>query len=216
MKKLIKKYAGSYSDRVITLTTGSAAVNFVTAAAKFIIGVDLHSFWYIVNAVYYITLVAARILSVYTYRKVKKAPGADEKLKIEELFYKRSGIFIFLIAAIYFLLCVYMYEQQYAVVAEGYDVIVVVFIVIYKLTFSIYGLYVTRKMRDKITETVKTISFTDAGISLTIAICTVINFIDENVAVKTGAALGMTVSAMFIAAGIFMTVPNKNRKPKSL
>ena len=113
------------------------------------------------------------------------------------------------------MLCVYMFTQQYAVVAEGYGVIVVVFIVIYKLIFSVYRLYMTRKLHDKITETVKTISFTDAGISLIIAICTVLNFVDETIAVKTSSALGMLISAAFMVTGMVMTVTRSRKYHKN-
>ena len=216
MKKLIKKYAGSYTDRVIALTVFSVAVNLLTASVKLIIGIDLSSFWYIVNAVYYLTLVAARIASIYNYQKVKNAETAEKKIKIESSFYRRSGIFIFLIAAVYFMLCVYMFTQQYAVVSEGYGgVIMVVGIVVYKLIFSVYGLYVTRKLHDRITETIKTISFTDAGISLIIAILTILNFVDENIAVKTSAALGMLISASFMVTGMVMTVTRTRKYHKS-
>lgn len=216
MRKLIRKYAGSYTDRVIALTVCSVVVNLVTAGVKLVIGIDLMSFWYIVNAVYYLTLVAARILSVYNYQKVKLAPNAESKIKIESLFYRRSGLFIFSIAAVYFMLCVYMFTQKYAVVAQGYAVILVVFIVVYKLIFSIYGIYMTRKLHDRITETVKTISFTDAGISLIIALCTVLNFVDENIAVKTSAGLGMLISLSFMITGMVMTVTRTRKYHKKI
>lgn len=215
MKKLIKKYAGSYTDRAIALTVVSVAVNLVSASVKLIIGIDLLSFWYIVNAIYYLTLVAARIASIYNYQKMRNAKTEEKKNKIESMFYRRSGLFIFLIAAVYFMLCVYMFTQQYAVVAEGYGVIVVVFIVIYKLIFSVYGIYMTRKLHDKITETIKTISFTDAGISLIIAICTILNFVDETIAVKTSSALGMLISAAFMVTGMVMTVTRTRKYHKN-
>ena len=215
-KKLIKKYAGSYTDRVIALSVFSVVVNLITAAAKLFIGIDLRSFWYIVNGAYYVTLVVARIISIYTYNKAQKALDADERIKIESMFYRRSGIFIFLMASLYFLLCVYMFTQKYAVVSEGYGVIVVVFIVIYKLIFSVYGLYMTRKLHDRITETLKTISFTDAGVSLIIAMCTVLNFVDENIAVKTSAALGMLISFSFMVTGMIMTVTRTRKYHKGI
>ncbi len=216
MRKLIRKYAGSYTDRVIALAVVSVVVNLISASVKLVIGIDLHSVWYIVNAVYYLTLVAARIVSIYTYQQVKGAKSIKKKIRIESLFYRRSGIFIFLIAAVYFLLCVYMFTRQYAVVAEGYGVIIVVFIVVYKLIFSVYGLYMTRKLRDRITETIKAISFTDAGISLIIAICTVLNFVDENIAVKTSSALGMMISAAFMVTGMVMTVTRTRKYHKRI
>lgn len=215
MKKLIKKYTGSYTDRVIALTVFSVAINLVSASVKLIIGIDLSSFWYIVNAIYYLTLVMARIASIYYYQKMTNASTEDKKIKIESMFYRRSGLFIFLIAAVYFMLCVYMFTQQYAVVAEGYGVIVVVFIVIYKLIFSVYGLYMTRKLRNRITETIKTISFTDAGISLIIAVCTVLNFVDETIAVKTSSALGMVISSAFMVTGMVMTVTRTRKYHKN-
>lgn len=216
MRKLIKKYAGSYTDRVIALTAFSVIVNLISASVKLVIGIDLHSFWYIVNAIYYLTLVAARIASVYTYQRIRNTKSIKKKVRIESLFYRRSGLFIFLIAAVYFFLCVYMFTQQYAVVAEGYGVIMVLFIVVYKFIFSVYGLYMTRKMRDRISETIKTVSFTDAGISLIIAICTVLNFVDENIAVKTSAALGMLISASFMVTGMVMIVARTRKYHKSI
>ena len=206
MKKRIKKYFGNYTDRVIALSVVSVVINLVSAIAKLIMGIDLMSIWYIVNAVYYVTLVAARIASVSAYYRVRRALDEKEREKIEERFYRRSGLFIFMLAAVYLWLCVYMFTRQYAVVAEGNGVYIVVFIVLYKLVFSIYGLYMVSRLNDRITETLKTISVTDAGVSLITALVTVLNLFDETAAVKTGAALGIVISLAFMATGTVMTV----------
>lgn len=206
MKKQIKRYLGNYTDRVIALSVVSVVINLVSAIAKLIMGIDLLSLWYIVNGVYYVTLVAARIVSISTYYKVRHTLDDSEKDEIESKFYRRSGLFIFLLAAVYLWLCVFMFTRQYAVVAEGYGVYIVVFIVLYKLVFSIYGLYVVRKMKDKVTETLKTISVTDAGVSLVTALVTILNLVDGTIAVKTSAALGIVISFAFMATGTVMTV----------
>ena len=206
MKKRIKKYFGNYTDRVIALSVVSVVINLVSAIAKLIMCIDLMSIWYIVNAVYYVTLVAARIASVSAYYRVRRALDEKEREKIEERFYRRSGLFIFMLAAVYLWLCVYMFTRQYAVVAEGNGVYIVVFIVLYKLVFSVYGLYMVSRLNDRITKTLKTISVTDAGVSLITALVTVLNLFDETAAVKTGAALGIVISLAFMATGTVMTV----------
>ena len=217
MKKLIKKYAGTYTDRVITLSVLSAVVNLISAVVKLVIGIQLQSFWYIVNASYYITLVAARIACIVVYHRARREEEAEERIKTESAFYRRSGLFIFLLAFLYLILCVFMFTRQYAVVAEGYDAVIIVGIVIYKLIFSLYGLHMTRKLHDRVTETLKTISLTDAGVSLIAAMATILNFIDGNIAVKTSAALGIVISLAFMATGMVMTVTRtrKYRKAKT-
>ena len=215
MKQLIKKYAGSYTDRVIALSVLSVVVNLVSAGAKMVIGLQLQSFWYIVNACYYITLVAARIACIAVYHKSRREETADLKIKTETEFYRRSGVFIFLLAVLYLLLCVFMLTRQYAVVSEGYDAIIIVGIVIYKLIFSLYGLYMTRKLHDRVTETLKTISLTDAGVSLIAAMATILNFVDEKIAVKTSAALGIVISLAFMVTGTVMTVTRTRKYNKS-
>lgn len=216
MKKLIEKYAGSYTDRVIALSVLSVIVNLISAAAKFIIGIQLSSFWYIVNSSYYVTLVAARIACIVVYRKSRREKTADMRIKTETDFYRGSGVFIFLLAALYLILCVFMLTRQYAVVAEGYDAIVIVGIVVYKLIFSLYGLRVTRRLHDRVTETLKTISLTDAGVSLIAASATVLNFIDEKIAVKTSAALGIVISLAFMVSGTVMTVARTRKYRKKI
>ena len=212
MKEKIKKYAHSYTGRVIALSAFSVAVNIVSAAFKLITGIRLNSLWYVFNGCYCAVLVAARIISIYTYEKAERTPNAKQRINVETRFYKRGGLFIFLMAAVYFVLCTYMFTQDYAVVAEGTVMIaIVVGIVVYKLVFSIYGLHMTRKLHDRVTETLKTVSFTDAGISLVIAFCTLLNVVDKTAAVKSSAILGMIISAGFMVSGMVMTV-SRNRR----
>lgn len=212
MRETIRKYAGNYTDRVVALTVFSVVVNLISAVGKLILGIKLNSLWYIFNGAYYAVLVAARITSIFTYGRAKRAADDDIRADIETRYYKRSGLFIFLMAAVYFALCIHMFKQEYAVVAEGgWMIAAVVGIVVYKLIFSVYGLIVARRLHDKVTETLKTVSFTDAGVSLVIAFCTLMNLVDKTVAVKSSAVLGLVISLAFMISGMIMTVSRSRR-----
>lgn len=209
MKEKIKKHLGTYKDRAVTMTAFSVVINSFTAVGKLLIGISLLSFWYIVNAVYCIALVAARIVALVTYKRARKAGDGERGLETENKFHMCGGLFIFFIAAVYFVICAYMYFKNYAIVATGSGAYAVAFITFYKLAFSIYGLIITRRMNSPVLKTMKAISLTDASLSVVITQCTLLNLMHSTVSVRSSAILGMLISAAFMVTGGVMTARHR-------
>ena len=209
LKQYHHRYLGNYHDRTMLFSVGSLATNAVIGVAKLGTGIFLFSPWFISTGIYYLLLCAARMQILRRFRDTKDME--DRRLRFDKQFYiyKRSGIFICLIGVSYFGVCLFMYFYKISTTYPFYILYGVAAVAFYKITMAIYGIVVTKKMKNPLLSTMKIISLVDACVSIVAVQCALIAIDDPAAASASSALFGMGCSAVFLGIGIVMLCKRK-------
>lgn len=214
MRQLYQRYMGNLRDRTTTTSSVSFSMNAVVGIGQLTIGLFLWSPWYIVNALYYLLLGAARGQALTKYKKIINLEDGDERYDNEFIIYKRSGLLICLLGGSYMGICIWMFMTGESRVQNERSLVIGVATVAFtKIGVAIYGMIVNRKRYSPIVSLLKTISFLDALVSLVITQCTLLTMSESDVAVSSSALFGMGVSTVFLAMGVYMFA-KKRRYPE--
>ena len=210
MLKHMHRYIQDPVLRACTITNVSTGINACMGTAKLLIGVFASSTWFIVNAVYYLTLCLARVYIIKKYRTLSSIEEMHVHYQEAMLTYRRSGFAICCLAFVYFGVCMRMYLYGDSAIYQGWMIFGVATISFMKIGLSIYGVITTRHMKDPLLSTIKIISFIDAVVSIVITQCILLIMEHSPQAVSSSAVFGMGCSLMFLCIGLMMM-----RKQKS-
>lgn len=176
---------------------------------KLILGLYLLSGWFIINALYYLILCAARGQALYKYTVAKNTEDPEQRYNIEFHVYQRSGAFLCLLGITYLLVCMRMYFVGDVIIFRGYIVYLVATIAFSKLGFAIYGTMANRHLKGPIVSTLKIISFIDAMVSIVVTQYTLLLMEKSANAISSSALFGMGCSVLFFLLGIYMLLKRK-------
>lgn len=205
----LRRYLENPQDRAAIMTLVSFGLNAFFALIKFIYGVYLLSAWFIINAAYYFILCVARghTLRHYVHARAKEDP--KQRFDAEFLIYRRSGAFICLLGAFYFVLCLRMYFLGDSTVYTGNLIYFVALVAFCKTGFAIHGLIANRRMHNPIVTALKALNSTDALVSMVVTQCTLMASQGVEDAARYSAITGLLFSAIILATGIIMLLKRK-------
>ena len=209
MKKFLSRYIGNDTDRTAALSAVSCFINAFFGAGKLILGIYLFSAWFMINALYYLVLCAARGRVLKKYSSIKQIEDSEKRYEMEFAVYRQSGIFLCFLELTYLLVCLRMYYAGDSTVYKGYTVYLVAAVAFTKLGFAVYGTAVTRRLENPIVSTLKIVSFTDAFVSIVVMESTLLSMERVEHASGYSAFTGMIVSAVFVLEGILMLAKKK-------
>lgn len=216
LRKYHKQYLGNYHDRTMTMTAGSFAVNAAIGAGKLILGIIFSSPWFILTAVYYLLLCAARGNVLWKSKRIAVIEDPIKRLDRQFSAYRHSGAFIGLIGVSYLFVCLRMYFIGESALYPYYIIFGVAAVAFYKISMAIYGIGVTRRINNPILSSIKMIGLVDACVSIVAVQCALLTM--ENAASPTtsSALLGMACSVLFVSLGLFMLCKKKNYPTQAL
>ena len=205
MKEFVQRLLESYKDRTVAIAFFSMLVNAITGIGNLFLGFRLTSVWFIIAASYYLIMCAARAQTVRLYQKSRLLTDKSDRYETEFTVYSDCGILVCLSGLSYFFICLRLFFLgEY----KEYTRIVVICIAamsVYKVAFSIYGKYISRKMKSPIISTLKTISLVDACVSVNATLNSLLTYNTSSViAIRVSACVGMIMSVVFLINGIFM------------
>lgn len=209
IKCLFDRYLVDYQDRTALTNVASLTINALIGIGKLILGVYLLSGWFMINAVYYIILFAARGQALYKYRVAKTIEGPAQRYNMEFIVYQRSGTFLCLLGISYLLVCLRMYVAGDAFMFRGYIVYLVAAVAFTKLGIAIYGTLANRHLKGPIVSSLKMISFVDAMVSIVVTQYTLLMMEKSPNAISSSALFGMGCSILFFLIGICMLLKKK-------
>lgn len=209
IRELLVRYRTDYQDRAALLNTASLIFNALIGIGKLILGLYLLSGWFIINALYYLVLSAARGQALHKYAVAASIEEPAQRYEVEFLVYKRSGIFIALLGVSYLLVCLRMYYVGDTVTYSGPVVFLVAAVAFSKLGFSIHGIMANRHLKGPIVSTLKLIGFTDAMVSIVVTQYTLLAMQASPHALSSSALFGMGCSILFILIGVYMVFRKK-------
>lgn len=184
-------------------------INALIGILKLVLGVYLLSGWFIINAVYYLILCAARGQALHKYTVAKNIEDPKLRYDMEFIVHKRSGTFLCLLGISYLLVCLRMFYVGDAIVFKGYIVYLVATVAFTKLGFATYGIIGNRHRKGPIVSTLKMISFTDAMVAIVVTQYTLLVMEKSSHASNTSAIFGMGCSVLFFLIGIYMLFKKK-------
>ena len=195
MKEFVQRLLESYKDRTVAIAFFSMLVNAITGIGNLFLGFRLTSVWFIIAASYYLIMCAARAQTVRLYQKSRLLTDKSDRYETEFTVYSDCGILVCL--RLFFL---GEYKEYTRIV-----VICIAAMSVYKVAFSIYGKYISRKMKSPIISTLKTISLVDACVSVNATLNSLLTYNTSSViANRVSACVGMIMSVVFLINGIFM------------
>lgn len=193
-----------YQDRAAILNVPSLIINALFGIGKLILGVYLLSGWFIIIAVYYLLLCAAKAQALYKYTVAKSIEDPKERHYMEHFVYKRSGTFLCLLGLSYLLVCLRMYFVGDVILYRGSLAYLVATIAFSKLGFAISGFISKRHLKGPIVTSLKMFSFTDAMVSIVVTQYTLLAIENPANAISSSAMFGMGCSVLFCSLGVYM------------
>ncbi|MEF9892391.1 MAG: hypothetical protein RR738_03515 [Anaerorhabdus sp.] len=200
------RYFKSYYDRTVLSSAGSFVSNIIVSIAKLILGFVLQSPWFITTAIYSLVLCSAKGQVLYEYALLKRCTLDDNTSKNKQLMiFQRSGIFVCITGIAYLFVCIRMYVFGSHTTYPYYLVYGIAGVAFFKIYTSIYGIIVSRKIKNPIISTLKIFSFIDATVTIVMVQCALIelNGTIEN-AIISSSLFGIACSILFIIIGITM------------
>ena len=210
MKEEIRAIMRDYLRRTVVSATFSSGFNLVLGVGKLILGIISLSPWFVVNAVYYLLLSACRIQAVRKLLGTANIKDRYEKYNAEFTVYKRSGVFLCLMGAVYFVVCLYMYFNGDRDTRNFNIILAIATIAFTKIVLSIIGLVKTKGLHNPILSVIKIASFTDAMVSIVVTQCALLSMEGSEHAVSSSALFGMGCGVMFAGIGVFMILRKKS------
>ncbi|MDF2936311.1 MAG: hypothetical protein K0Q90_1684 [Paenibacillaceae bacterium] len=204
MKKRLERWLPDRRDRAAVTALAAFVMNVLIGAGKLVLGVYLHSAWFIINAIYYLVLSLVRGLTLRYYAEARKIGEPAERYGLEFAVYQKSGMFLCLLGLSYMAVCIRMYMVGDAVVFGGNIVFLIALVAFTKLGLAIHGNVVNRHLKNPIVSVLKMINFTDAMVSIVITQYTLLVMGASSSAMSSSALFGMGCSVLFIGIGIFM------------
>lgn len=199
-----------YRDRTMLMSIGSFAINALIGAGKLLIGILLLSPWFVATAVYYLLLCAARGQLLWRFRHTRLIENPLERFDRQFAVFRHSGIFICLIGISYLLVCMRMYISGEGSTYPYFILYGVVAVAFYKVGVSIYGVVVSRRIKNPLLTTMKVVALMDACVSI-VAVQYALLVMKETAttAARSSAIFGAGCSIVFICIGVFMLVRKK-------
>lgn len=204
---------GGYPDRTAAVTAVSFSVNALIGAGKLLLGICLLSTWFIINALYYLLLCAARAQALKKYVAARRIDDPCKRYEEEFAVFRHGGALLCMMGLTYLLACLYMYRTGKADTYSGLVVYAVATVAFTKLGFAIYGLKVSRWLKSPIVTTLKAIAFADAMVSIVVTQCVLLTMKGSPHAVESSALFGMAVGLLFVAEGLVMLCRKKRMPP---
>lgn len=205
-----EQYLGDFHTRTLTTSLGSFTINALIGIGKLILGIVLLSPWFIVTAIYYLLLCAARGQILKKYKDSKVITNSILRFELQFNVFHRSGIFICLIGISYFFICLRMYFYGESTTYPDYILYGVAAVAFYKIGIAIYGVIVTKRMKNPLLTTLKFISFIDSCVSIVAVQCALLTMEGSSLATSSSALLGASCSVIFLGIGVFMVCINKD------
>ena len=204
-----ERYLGNYHDRTMLFSVSSVVINAILGLVKLGTGIALFSPWFIANGIYYPLLCAARGRVLGKFRQTKDIGDKVLRFDRQFLIYRHNGIFVCLIGLSYFGVCLAMYFYKTTISYPFYILYGVAAMAFYKITMAIYGIVVTKRMKNPLLSTMKIIALIDACVSIVSIQCALIAMDDPAAASASSALFGMGCSVGFLAIGVFMLLKKK-------
>lgn len=199
----------SYQDRTMFMSIGSFSVNALIGVGKLLIGIFLLSPLLVAAAIYYLLLCAARGQLLWRFRHTRTIEDSVERFDRQFTVFRHSGVFICMIGISYLLVSHHMYVSGEGSTYPFYILYGVVAVAFYKISMSIYGIVVSRRMKNPLLTTMKVVALLDACVSIVTVQYALIAMKEPAAAAKSSALLGMGCSIGFIGIGIFMLLRKK-------
>lgn len=204
MKKWLEHWLPDRRDRAAVTALAAFTLNALIGAGKLLLGMYLQSAWFMINAVYYLVLSAARGQTLRRYAEARKLGDPEERYELEFSVYRKSGIFLCLLGLSYMGVCLRMFMVGDAVVFSGNMVFLIASVAFTKLGMAIHGNVVNRHLHNPIVSALKVINFTDAMVSIVVTQYTLLMMRSSASAMSSSALFGMGCSGLFMVIGIFM------------
>ncbi len=211
MKKWLEHWLPDRRDRAAVTALAAFTLNALIGAGKLLLGMYLQSAWFMINAVYYLVLSAARGLTLRRYAEARKLGDPEERYELEFSVYRKSGIFLCLLGLSYMGVCLRMFMVGDAVVFGGNMVFLIASVAFTKLGMAIHGNVVNRHLHNPIVSALKVINFTDAMVSIVVTQYTLLMMRSSASAMSSSALFGMGCSGLFMVIGIFMFCRKNSR-----
>ena len=95
MENVIKKFFElEKKDKIIFFLLCGTVGNFLVAIIKFIISLNIPSFWFFINSVFSFTLGISRFSTLKKYKKIKEIENVKSRLLEEYKIYSQNGIML--------------------------------------------------------------------------------------------------------------------------
>lgn len=200
-----------YQDRTMLLSIGSFAVNAVIGAGKLLLGILLLSPWFVATAVYYLLLCAARGQLLWRFRHTRLIQDPREQFDRQFAVFRHSGVFICLLGVSYLLVCLCIYLLDGGSSYPYYLVYGVAAVAFYKVGVSIYGVVVSRRIKNPLLTAMKAVALMDACFSI-VAVQYALLAMQESAAVaaRSSALFGAGCSLVFVGLGLWMLLRKKS------
>lgn len=213
MKERISRALATSSNRAAVAAGFSLSLNGLIGVGKLVLGLCISSVWFVVNAIYYLVLCAARFYVLRQYSETRRLCDPSQRLAREYAVFRHGGVFLCLIGGSYLIVCLRMYSAGDSAVYGGYIVYLVAAVSFTKMGLAVHGAVANRHLQNPIASTLKRISFSDAIVSIVITQCTLLTFCGSPQAITSSALLGMGASACIMAIGLFMLLRKKAPHP---
>lgn len=197
-----------YRDRTMLMSLGAVAVNAAIGAGKLAVGVVLLSPWFIVLAAYYLLLCAARGQLLWRFRHTRLIEKPEERFALQLAVFRRSGVFICFLGVSYLFVCLRMYFWGEGTEYPYYLVYGVAGVAFYKVGASIYGMVVSRRIKNPLLTTMKILALMDACVSIVAVQCALLTMEHSPTATQSSAMLGAVCGLVFVGIGIGMLLRN--------
>lgn len=216
MKNLIARCREDYQTRTIVATRATFFLNAASAVIKLTMSIFLLSPWFAVNAVYYIALCLAKGRILKRYQTAESIGRHAGRYDYEFTVYKRTGVLICALGAIYMLVCLRMFFAGEYTAYSGNTVYLIALIGFVKMGLAIHGTIAARHLKTPIISAIKAITFIDALVSIVVTQCTLLSMQNADNPTGYSAVTGMVFSAAFIILGIVMLTKKKEQNEGKL
>lgn len=199
-----------YRDRTMLLSTGSVALNALIGSGKLLLGLFLFSPWLIATAIYYLLLCGARGQLLHRFHQTRCIEDPQNRFHRQFAVFRHSGIFICGIGLSYLLVCLLMYFREEGTSYPFYLLYGVAAVAFFKIGTAIYGMAVSRRIKNPLLTAIKIIATMDASVSIVAVQCALLT-VEESAqaATQSSALLGAGCSVAFMATGIWMLLKKK-------
>lgn len=199
-----------YRDRTMLISIGSFTINALIGTGKLVLGIVIFSPWFIVTAIYYLLLCGARGQLLWRFRQTRTIENPIERFEKQFSVFRHSGVFICLIGISYFFICLRMYFWGEANTYPFYIIYGVAAVAFYKTGMSIYGMAVSKQIKNPLLTTMKIIALVDSLVSIVAVQCALIAMEESaETATRSSALLGAGFSVVFLGIGIYMLLRRK-------
>ena len=190
-----------YQSKTLRNSSMTVFINGITGIGKLLLGIYYFSDWFVVSAIYYIALAAAKGQMLKRYHSICQVQDAKKQKEKELKLFKESGIFQCVIGLSYFFVSLHTLLVGDTVTYPGYMVYLVAIISFAKIGFAVFGYIQTRRIKSPVISALKIIDFTDALVSLVVTRSVFQIMKGAEFAVESTGILGMMCSILFMALG---------------